>query len=154
MGVGSLRDHVRKVGSELDVDTTLTPGLIHLLSLYLMCSAKQVSKLINCPVMGLFDSRVVRTRAHIVPKRMGDQVSSLRCDLMTPSHVIGSYHNTPFWVSSSWDSRVPISVLRVKSSTVTTMICGVYRRRCSTRHETEKSDGGLVFKRPQILTDL
>ena len=42
-----------EVSDKLDVSASLTPALSHLLSLYLMCCAKQVSKLLNCPVTGL-----------------------------------------------------------------------------------------------------
>ena len=49
---------IREVGSQLNVSTSLTPAPSHLLSFNLVGCAKQVSKLINRPIMRLFGTRV------------------------------------------------------------------------------------------------
>jgi hypothetical protein len=48
--------------------TPLTPALSRLLCLYFVGCAKQVSKLLNCPVMGLLGSRMGGTGAHMFRK--------------------------------------------------------------------------------------
>ncbi len=60
---------VREVGSQLNVSTSLTPAPSHLLSFNLVGCAKQVSKLINCPVVSLLGTRVARARAYVIKLR-------------------------------------------------------------------------------------
>ena len=57
---------VRKVTRELDVPTSLTPAPNHLLRFYFVGCAKEVSNLINHPVVRLFGSRVISTGCHMV----------------------------------------------------------------------------------------
>ncbi len=57
---------VREVTHELDIPTSLTPAPNHLLRLYFVGCAKEVSNLINHPVMNLFGSRVIGTGANMI----------------------------------------------------------------------------------------
>ena len=50
--------HIREVTSQLDVSTSLTPVPNHLLSFYFLGCAKEVSNLINRPVVNLLCTRV------------------------------------------------------------------------------------------------
>ena len=59
---------VREVTRELDVPTSLTPAPYHLLRFYFVGCAKEVSNLINRPVVRLFGSRVSSTGCHMVAK--------------------------------------------------------------------------------------
>ena len=59
---------VREVTRELDVPTSLTPAPNHLLRFYFVGCAKEVSNLINRPVVSLFGSRVRGTGANVVTK--------------------------------------------------------------------------------------
>ncbi len=57
---------VHEATRELDVPTSLTPDPNHPLSFYFVGCAKEVSNLINCPVVILFGSRVSGTGWHMV----------------------------------------------------------------------------------------
>ena len=76
MGVAEVRHQrhrarrVREVTRELDVPTSLTPAPNHLLHFYFVGCAKEVSNLINLPVMILFGSRVRSTSVNVVVKRV------------------------------------------------------------------------------------
>ena len=59
---------IREVGSQLNVPTSLTLAPSHLLSFNLVRCAKEVSNLINHPVVSLFGSRVTGTGANVVAK--------------------------------------------------------------------------------------
>ncbi len=59
---------VREVTRELDVPTSLTPAPNHLLRFYFVGCTKEVSNLINRPVVSLFGSRVSGTGANVVAK--------------------------------------------------------------------------------------
>ncbi len=59
---------VREVTRELDVPTSLTPAPNHLLRFYFVGCAKEVSNLINHPVVSLFGSRVSGIGANVVVK--------------------------------------------------------------------------------------
>ena len=59
---------IREIVSQLNVTTSLTPAPSHLLSLYPMCCAKQVSELLDCPIVSLFGSGMGRTGANMIAK--------------------------------------------------------------------------------------
>ena len=59
---------VREVTRELNVPTSLTPVPNHLLRFYFVGCAKEVSNLINRPVVSLFGSRVSGAGANVVAK--------------------------------------------------------------------------------------
>ena len=58
--------HVREVTSQLDVPTSLTPDPNHLLCFHFVGCAKEVSKLINLPVVILFGTRVSGTCVNMI----------------------------------------------------------------------------------------
>ena len=58
----------REVGRQLNVPTSLTPAPSHLLRFQFVCGAKEVSDLINRPVVSLLGTRVGGTSAEVVPK--------------------------------------------------------------------------------------
>ena len=57
---------VHEVTRELDVPTSLTPAPNHLLHFYFVGCAKEVSNLINLPVVSLFGSRVIGKGSNVV----------------------------------------------------------------------------------------
>ena len=59
---------VREVPNQLDVPTSLTPAPSHLLRFHFVGCAKEVSNLINHPVVSLLDTRVRGTSAEVVPQ--------------------------------------------------------------------------------------
>ncbi len=59
---------ISKVGCELDVSTPLTPAPGHLLCLYFVGCEKQVSNLLNNPVMGLLGFRMGGTCANMITR--------------------------------------------------------------------------------------
>ncbi len=61
---------IREVTSQLDVPTSLTPAPSHLLRFHFVCCAKEVSDLINLPVVSLLGTRVGGTSAEVVTKRV------------------------------------------------------------------------------------
>ena len=65
---------VRKVTSQLDVPTSLTPAPSHLLRFYFVGCAKEVSKLINRPVVSLFGTRVSGTGANMIAESVNDKL--------------------------------------------------------------------------------
>ncbi len=65
---------VREVTSQLDVPTSLTPAPNHLLRLYFVGCAKEVSKLINRPVVSLFGTRVSGTGANMIAESVNDKL--------------------------------------------------------------------------------
>ena len=58
----------RKVTSQLDVPTSLTPAPSHLLCFHFVFCVKEVSRLINRPVVLFLDTRVDGTSAEVVPQ--------------------------------------------------------------------------------------
>jgi len=58
---------VRQLGIQMYVPTILNPGFTHLLRFRFDRCAKKVSKLLDRPVMFLFDTRVGGTGAKVVP---------------------------------------------------------------------------------------
>ena len=60
--------NIHEVTSQLDVPTSLTPDLSHLLPFYFVGCVKEVNNLINRPVVSLFDTRVGGTGANMVVK--------------------------------------------------------------------------------------
>ena len=61
---------IREVVIQLDVPTFLTPASSHLLCFHFVCCAKEVSDLINLPVVSLLGTRVGGTSAEVVTKRV------------------------------------------------------------------------------------
>ena len=61
---------IREVTSQLDVPTSLTPAPRHLWRFYFMGCAKEVSNLINRPVVSLLGTRVGGTSTKMVPQRI------------------------------------------------------------------------------------
>ena len=59
---------ILEVTSQLDVPTSVTPDPIHLLCFHFVGCVKEVSNLINRPVVILLDTRVSGTSAEVVPK--------------------------------------------------------------------------------------
>ena len=93
-------------------------------------------------ITGIWDPMDV---AKNVWQRLGDQDSSLRWDLIWPSQLIGLKKRIRIGTSSSWDSKVDISVRRTESSTVTTMrgwerriSCSVWREPTNIRLRSRK----------------
>ena len=66
--------NIRQVGSQLDVATSLIPALNHLLSLYPMWCVKQVSELLDCPMVSLFGSGMDSTGANMIVKNITDRL--------------------------------------------------------------------------------
>ncbi len=64
---------VREVTSQLDVPTSLTPAPGHLLCFYFVGCAKEVSKLINHPVVSLFGTRVSGTGANMIAESVNGE---------------------------------------------------------------------------------
>ena len=65
---------VREVTRELDVPTSLTPVPNHLLCFYFVGCAKEVSNLINRPIVSLFGSRVSGTGANMITEGVDDKL--------------------------------------------------------------------------------
>jgi hypothetical protein len=61
---------IRDVASQVDVPTMLTPSPNHLSSFCLMGCAKDVSNLVNHPIVSLLGTRVGSTRAKVIPKQV------------------------------------------------------------------------------------
>ena len=59
---------IREVTSQLNVPTSLTPAPCHLLRFHFVGCAKEVSNLINRPVLSLLGTRVGGTSAEVVPQ--------------------------------------------------------------------------------------
>ncbi len=86
---------VREVTRELDVPTSLTPALNHLLRFYFVGCEKEVSNLINRPVLSFFGSRVSGTGAYVVVKRVyGELFWNHRPREEAPSVPVLSYQHT------------------------------------------------------------
>jgi hypothetical protein len=100
--------HIRKVGSQLNVHTSLTQDPSHLLSFNLVCCAKEVSDLINHPVMSLLGTRV----GGRYKCRDGHQVglTETSCNqTICPNQDMGVYQKTRLGASSSCDSKFSTS---------------------------------------------
>ena len=65
---------IREVTSQLDVPTSFTPAPSHLLCFYFVVCAKEVSKLINRPVVSLFGTRVGGTGANMIAESVNDKL--------------------------------------------------------------------------------
>jgi hypothetical protein len=65
---------VREVTNQLDVPTSLIPAPNHLLCFYFVGCAKEVSKLINRPVVSLFGTRVSGTGANMITESVNDKL--------------------------------------------------------------------------------
>jgi hypothetical protein len=65
---------VHEVTSQLNVPTSLTPTPNHLLRFYLVGCAKEVSRLINRPVVSLFGTRVSGTGANMITESVNDKL--------------------------------------------------------------------------------
>ncbi len=65
---------VREVTRELDVPTSLTPAPNHLLRFYFVGCAKEVSNLINRPVVSLFGSRVSGTGCNMIAESVDGEL--------------------------------------------------------------------------------
>ncbi len=63
-----LTRRIRKVDSQLDVPTMLSPVFNHLLCFHFECCPKKVSEVINHPVVCLFDTRVGGTSTEMITK--------------------------------------------------------------------------------------
>jgi len=61
---------IREVASHLDVLTLLTPTPSHLPRFYFMNCGKEVSNLVNRPIVSLLGTRVGSTRAKGITKRV------------------------------------------------------------------------------------
>ncbi len=61
---------IREIGSQLNVPTSLTPAPNHLLHFHFVCGTKDISDLINRPVVSLLGTRVGGTSAEVVTKRI------------------------------------------------------------------------------------
>ena len=84
---------VREVTREHDVPTSLTPAPNHLLRFYFVGCAKEVSNLINRPVVSLFGSRVNGTGCHmargeesLLEDNRPGLISEMRSDLTQSTH--------------------------------------------------------------------
>ncbi len=66
--------HIHEVTNQLDVPTSFTPVPIHLLFFYFVGCSKEVSKLINHPVVSLFDTRVGGTGANMIAKSINSKL--------------------------------------------------------------------------------
>ena len=64
-GTGPTARRVRKVATQLDVPTMMTPAISHLLRFHFVCCAGKVSELINRPVVSLLGTRVSWTSTEI-----------------------------------------------------------------------------------------
>ena len=69
-----LTRRIRKVTSQLNVPTSLTPVPNHLLRFYFVGCAKEVSKLINHPVVSLFGTRVSGTGANMIAESINSKL--------------------------------------------------------------------------------
>ncbi len=69
---------VHEVTSQLDVPTSLTPAPNHLLWCYFVGCVKEVSKLINHPVVSLFGTRVSGTGANMITEIVNDKLFATR----------------------------------------------------------------------------
>ena len=58
---------IGQIPGQLYVPTSLTPALGHLFGLNTVCGAKEVSDLINRPIVSFLGSRVCGTSAEVVP---------------------------------------------------------------------------------------
>jgi hypothetical protein len=67
---------IREVTSQLNVPTSLTPALNHLLRFYFVGGAKEVSNLINRPVVSLFGSGMGSTGADMITKHIAHRLSA------------------------------------------------------------------------------
>jgi hypothetical protein len=59
---------IHQVTSQLDVPTSLTSVPNHLLCFHFVCCPKEVSKMINNPVVNLPDTQVGGTSTEVVPQ--------------------------------------------------------------------------------------
>ncbi len=65
---------IREVTSQLNVPTSLTPGLSHLLRFYFVGGTKEVSNLINHTVVSLFGSGMGSTGANMITKSINSKL--------------------------------------------------------------------------------
>jgi hypothetical protein len=65
---------IREVTSQLDVPASLTPAPCHLLRFYFVGGAKEVSNLINRPVVSLFGSGMGSTGADMIAKNINSKL--------------------------------------------------------------------------------
>ena len=65
---------IREVTSQLNVPTSLTPAPSHLLRFYFVGCAKEVSSLINRPVVSLFGTRVGGTGTNMIAKSINSKL--------------------------------------------------------------------------------
>ena len=68
---------IREVTSQLDVPASLTPAQGHLLRFYFVGGAKEVSNLINRPVVSLFGSGMGSTGANMIAKSINSKVFAI-----------------------------------------------------------------------------
>jgi len=59
---------IRKVGSQIDVPTIMTPAFRHQLCSHFVCCVEKVSELINHQVVSLLDTRVGGTSTEMITK--------------------------------------------------------------------------------------
>ncbi len=73
-----------------------------------------------------------------VYQRLEDQTSFLWWDQICPNQLMGLNQSTCLRTSTSWDSRLVISVCRTESSTVATTRCCARKHICSSWWESSK----------------
>ena len=98
--------HIQKVGSQLNVHTSLTPDPSHLLSFNLVCCAKEVSDLISLPIVSILGTRVGDTSAQMVSNWNSACTRKFICSRITKMRAEDKKRH-----AKTMMSRKPIEVL-------------------------------------------